>query len=84
MPERMAKRVTITLDDDVLLFVDRHALLTGAKANRSCFINQVLANERSRCLEKELTEAYQKDAVDSKWRQEAAAWDSVAADGISA
>ena len=80
----MARKVTISIDEDILSFVDREAAGMGHKANRSGYINSVLAQERQRRLESELAEAYQRDAKDASWRDEASAWDAMAGDGINA
>jgi metal-responsive CopG/Arc/MetJ family transcriptional regulator len=48
----MSKKVSITLDDEVLDFVDRLA------SNRSSFINDVLWTEKRRVFMKELEDAY--------------------------
>jgi metal-responsive CopG/Arc/MetJ family transcriptional regulator len=54
----MSKKVSITLDDEVLNFVDRLA------SNRSSFINDVLLKEKSRIFMHELEEAYKEQAND--------------------
>ena len=79
----MGKKITISLDDEILVFVDKEASTRGLPVNRSGYINAVLAAERSRRLELELIAAYTRDAQDPNWRQEAAEWDSLAGDGIA-
>jgi hypothetical protein len=54
----MSKKVSITLDDEVLDFVDRLA------SNRSRFINDVLWQEKKRVFMKELEDAYKDQAID--------------------
>jgi hypothetical protein len=49
----MSKKIGITLDDEVLDFVD------GRANNRSSFINRVLREEKRRILMQELADAYQ-------------------------
>lgn len=80
----MAKKVTITLDDDILAFVDRQAVALENKANRSGYINQVLAAHRRVVLETETIAALQEDTEDPEYHAEVAAWDCVAGDGINA
>ena len=48
----MSKKVSITLEDEVLAFVDRLA------GDRSRFINAILRKEKHRIFMKELKEAY--------------------------
>lgn len=79
----MAKKVTITLDDEILAFVDRQAALQ-TKANRSAFINAVLAEARQKHLQAELEAAYQRDAEDKAYQEEIAVWDTGVGDGIDA
>lgn len=80
----MAKKVTITLDDEVLAFVDRQAAVQGSKANRSRFINSVLADWQRQQLQTELAAAYRRDAQDQAYQEEVSAWDSLASDGFDA
>ena len=65
----MSKKVSITLDDEVLDFVDRLA------SNRSSFINDVLWQEKRRILMKELEEAYKAQANDPELQAEISVWD---------
>lgn len=80
----MAKKVTITLDDEILAFVDQQAGALQSKANRSAFINAILAEARQKHLQTELEAAYQRDAQDKAYQEEIAAWDTVVGDGIDA
>ncbi len=87
----MARKVTISLDDEVLKFVDEEAqrLAPGVsapagRANRSGFINAVLAQARKRRLDEELAAAYKRDADDPVWREAAREWDQLAGDGLGA
>lgn len=80
----MAKKVTITLDDEILAFVDRQAAALRTKANRSAFINAVLAEVLQKHLQAELKAAYQRDAQDKAYQEEIAVWDTVVGDGIDA
>jgi predicted transcriptional regulator len=74
----MSKKVSITLDDEVLDFVDRLA------SNRSSFINSILLQEKKRMFIKELEESYKDQASDLEFQEEAALWDSAVGDGLDA
>ncbi len=74
----MSKKVSITLDDEVLHFVDQLA------SNRSSFINDVLAKEQQRVFRQELADAYTEQANDSELRSEISAWDLTVGDGLNA
>jgi metal-responsive CopG/Arc/MetJ family transcriptional regulator len=74
----MSKKVSITLDDDVLDFVDR---LTS---NRSSFINDVLWKEKQRVFMKELEESYKEQSNDPGFQGEIAVWDVAVGDGLNA
>lgn len=74
----MSKKVSITLDDEVLDFVDRLA------SNRSSFINDVLWQEKRRIFMKELEDAYKAQANDPEFQEEISAWDVVVGDGLNA
>jgi metal-responsive CopG/Arc/MetJ family transcriptional regulator len=74
----MSKKVSITLDDEVLDFVDRLA------SNRSSFINDVLWQEKRRVFMKELEDAYKDQANDPEIQAEISVWDIVVGDGLNA
>lgn len=74
----MSKKVSITLDDEVLDFVDQ---LTS---NRSSFINDILWKEKKRILMKELENAYKEQVNDPEFQEEIAAWDVTVNDGLNA
>lgn len=78
----MAKKVTITLDDEILDFIDRQAAASGNKANRSGYVNTVLAAHRRAVMEAEMITALKQDAEDPEYLAEIAAWDCVVGDGI--
>ncbi|MDZ8189325.1 MAG: CopG family transcriptional regulator [Nostoc sp. ChiSLP02] len=78
----MAKKVTITIDDDILAFIDLKAALLGDTPNRSSYINSVLAKHRRAVLEAETIAALKEDTNNTEYHSEIAAWDSVAGDGI--
>ena len=72
-------KVTITLEEDILQFVDQYA-----QGNRSAYINTLLAEHRRQILAAEMIAALKQDAEDPEYQAEIAAWDSVAGDGINA
>lgn len=74
----MSKKVSITLDDEVLDFVDRIA------NNRSSFINHVLWEEKRRIFMKELADAYQEQSNDPQLHEEISVWDITLGDGLNA
>lgn len=74
----MSKKVSITLDDEVLNFVDELA------SNRSSFINEVLWKEKRRIFMQELEEAYTQQANDPDFKQGISAWDITVGDGLNA
>jgi predicted transcriptional regulator len=74
----MSKKVSITLDDEVLDFVDRLA------SNRSSFINDVLWQEKNRILMKELENAYKDQANDLEFQEEVSVWEIAVGDGLNA
>jgi predicted transcriptional regulator len=74
----MSKKVSITLDDEVLKFVDQLA------DNRSSFINDILLKEKKRIFMKELEDAYKEQVNDPEFQAEISAWDVTAGDGLNA
>jgi hypothetical protein len=74
----MSKKVSITLDDEVLDFVDRLA------SNRSSFINNVLWQEKRKIFMKELEDAYKDQANDPDFQEEISVWDITVGDGLNA
>jgi metal-responsive CopG/Arc/MetJ family transcriptional regulator len=74
----MSKKVSITLDDEVLSFVDRLA------SNRSSFINDILWKERQKILRKELESAYKAQANDPMFQEEILVWEVTVDDGLNA
>jgi metal-responsive CopG/Arc/MetJ family transcriptional regulator len=78
----VATRVTITLDDEILAFVDKQAQEIDNKGNRSAFINEVLKEFKKQRFEEELKVAYIKDSQDKAYLEEIALWDVVISDGI--
>lgn len=74
----MSKKVSITLDDEILDFVDRLA------SNRSSFINEILWKEKRRIMMEELENAYQEQANDPDFQEEISVWDVAVGDGLNA
>lgn len=74
----MSKKVSITLDDEVLDFVDRLA------SNRSSFINDVLSKEKQRIFMKDLENAYKDQVNDPEFQKEITVWDITVGDGLNA
>jgi hypothetical protein len=74
----MSKKVSITLDDEVLSFVDRLA------GNRSSFINDILWKEKRRIFMQELEDAYKEQVNDPMFQEEISLWDVTAEDGLNA
>jgi metal-responsive CopG/Arc/MetJ family transcriptional regulator len=74
----MSAKVSITLDEDVLEFVDR------SSQNRSQFINEILSQAKKSQLLKELAAAYTELAEDPEYQAEIKLWDVTVGDGIDA
>ncbi|WP_293150638.1 MULTISPECIES: hypothetical protein [unclassified Microcoleus] len=74
----MSKKVSITLDDQILDFVDRLA------SNRSSFINEILWKEKRRIMMEELENAYKEQANDPDFQEEISVWDVAVGDGLNA
>jgi metal-responsive CopG/Arc/MetJ family transcriptional regulator len=71
-------KVSITLDEDVLEFVDR------SSQNRSRFINEILSQAKKSQFLKELADAYTELAEDPEYQAEIQLWDVTVGDGINA
>ncbi|MBE9193649.1 hypothetical protein IQ230_25700 [Gloeocapsopsis crepidinum LEGE 06123] len=74
----MSKKVSITLDEEVLEFVDR------SSKNRSNYINEVLLREKKKSLLKELEDAYKEQSEEPEFLEEIAVWDVAVGDGLDA
>ena len=74
----MSKKVSITLDEEVLDFVDRVA------SNRSSFINEILSREKKRIFKQELEAAYREQGNDPEFQAEIEVWDAAVGDGLNA
>jgi hypothetical protein len=73
----MSKKVNITLDDEVLTFVDRLA------SNRSRFINDILLKEKKRIFMQELEDTYKEQMNDQDLQEEISVWDVTVGDGLN-
>jgi metal-responsive CopG/Arc/MetJ family transcriptional regulator len=74
----MSTKVSITLDQEILEFVDR------SSQNRSQFINEILAKENKRRLLQEIENAYTELADNPEYKSEMELWDITVGDGIDA
>ena len=74
----MSAKVSITLDEEVLEFVDR------SSQNRSQFINEILAKAQKRQRLQELSDAYIELATDLEYQSEIELWNVTVGDGIDA
>lgn len=72
----MSKKISISIDDEVLDFVDT------SSSNRSSFINEVLSLEKKRRFEEKLAQAYIDQSNDPEFREEFLVWDAAIADGL--
>jgi hypothetical protein len=72
----MSKKIIITLDDEILKFIDQ------SSKNRSSFINDVLWKEKRRIFMEELEDAYKGQANDPELQEEISAWDVTVGDGL--
>ena len=75
----MKLKIAITLDPDVLKFLD-----SQAEDNRSDYINSILKNKQEELLRLQTITALQEDASDPEYLAELKAWDTVAGDGFNA
>ena len=78
----MAKKVTITLDEELLAFVDQQAAALGTKPNRSRYINALIAAHRDSVMEIEMVLAHNQESENSEKHRELAAWDYLIWDDI--
>ena len=73
------QKIAITLDRELLSFIDRQA-----KGNRSDYFNSLITQERRKILAAETIAALQADSQDPEYLAEIAEWDRLAGDGIDA
>lgn len=74
----MSKKISITLDDEILDFIDQRT------NDRSSFINEILWYEKQKTLMQELAEAYRDQSGDPDFLEAVSAWDVTAGDGLDA
>lgn len=72
----MAKKISITLDEDVIAFIDAQT------NNRSQLINQILKQSKKQQALKELEAAYIEQSQDDEELAEIELWDSTVGDEI--
>jgi hypothetical protein len=75
----MKQKIAITLDRELLSFIDRQA-----QGNRSEYLNSLITQERKKILADEIIAALQADNQDPEYQAEIAEWDRLAGDGIDA
>jgi hypothetical protein len=75
----MKQKIAITLDRELLSFIDRQA-----QGNRSDYLNSLITQERRKILEQETIASLQADSQDPEYQAEIAEWDRLAGDGIDA
>jgi hypothetical protein len=75
----MKQKIAITLDRDLLSFIDRQA-----NGNRSDYLNSLITQERRKILANEIIAALQEDSQDPEYQAEIGEWDRLAGDGIDA
>lgn len=75
----MKEKVTITLDTELIAFVDDRA-----QGNRSDYFNSLVQQHRQAVLKQQMIEALQADGENADYQAEIKAWDSVVGDGIDA
>jgi hypothetical protein len=75
----MKQKIAITLDRDMLSFIDRQA-----NGNRSDYLNSLVTQERLKILANEIIAALQEDNQDPEYQAEIAEWDRLTGDGIDA
>lgn len=74
----MSEKVSITLDSEVLSFIDK------CSSNRSSYINGILWREKQRIFREELAAAYAEQSNDPEFQSEINTWDTVASDALDA
>ena len=72
----MTAKISITLDEDALKFVDTLG------SNRSQTINQIISQAKKQDTERRLKEAYIDQNTDPEFWTEFKLWDSTVGDGI--
>ena len=72
----ISKKISITLDERLLDFIDQQT------SNRSAFINDLILKAQKQFFLQELAKAYQEQSEDKAFHDEVAAWDEVVGDGV--
>lgn len=72
----MSKKISITLDEQSLNFIDQQT------NNRSAFINALVLQAQQQFFVQELTQAYQEQSQDQVLQEEVIAWDETVGDGV--
>ena len=75
----MKQKIAITLDRQLLSFIDRQA-----QGNRSDYLNSLIMQERCKILADEIITALQEDSQDPEYLAEIVEWDRLSGDGIDA
>lgn len=73
----MAKRATISLDDNIFLFLNE----VGGK-NKSAYINDLLKKEKQRKFEEDMLQANKEEAEDAEYQKELSDWEATLKDGL--
>ncbi len=72
----MSKRITITLDQEVLTYLD------SKTNNRSSWINEIIKQKQQQELIALLEEGYKQMSNNPEIRAEISVWDTVVGDGL--
>ncbi|NJK51779.1 MAG: CopG family transcriptional regulator [Acaryochloridaceae cyanobacterium CSU_3_4] len=75
----MKEKVTITLDTELIAFVDDRA-----DGNRSDYFNSLVQHHRQAVLKQQMIQALQEEVENPDYQAEIDAWDSVVGDGLDA
>lgn len=73
----MSKRITITLDQEVLTYLD------SKTNNRSSWINEIIKQKQQQELIALLEEGYKQMSNNPEIREEISVWDTVVGDGLN-
>ena len=73
----MNKRITITLDQEVLTYLD------SKTNNRSSWINEIIKQKQQQELIALLEEGYKQMSNNPEIREEISVWDTVVGDGLN-
>ncbi len=72
----MSKKISITLDDEILDFVDQRT------NNRSSFINKIIKHEKQESFMEALAEAYRDQSSDPDFLEEVSDLEITVSDGL--